>query len=181
VILRSSPGNSDLFEIAYSIVLLKALEAERGPEGDIVIERDIVRYAVDAFFSGQLEDGTWPRSKPLFHYPEVGNAYCFEYELLVQMLAERRLWPSSTSANPTSSKWDAPTRARNRGHASCARRECRVPRRTVRRIWCRCPLTGRAGGLDDLEMASLEWVETPTSARAIGRILPAEAEATYYS
>jgi hypothetical protein len=37
------------------------------------------------------------------------------------------------------------------------------------------------GGLDDLEMASLEWVETPTSARAIGRILPAEAEATYYS
>jgi hypothetical protein len=82
---------------------------------------------------------------------------------------------------PHSSKWDAPTRARNRGHASCARRECRVPRRTVRRIWCRCPLTGRAGGLDDLEMASLEWVETPTSARAIGRILPAEAEATYYS
>jgi hypothetical protein len=34
----------------------------------------------------QQEDGTWPPSQPLFHYPDVGNAQCFEYELLTQLL-----------------------------------------------------------------------------------------------
>jgi hypothetical protein len=38
------------------------------------------------FFAAQNEDGSWPYSRPLFHYPKVGNAYCFEYELLTQLL-----------------------------------------------------------------------------------------------
>lgn len=93
-ILHASPAQADLYEIAYSVLLLQRL----GPKGDraqrdVVIERDIISYAVDAFFEHQLEDGSWPRSRPLFHYPKVGNAYCYEYELLVQVLGERTLWP----------------------------------------------------------------------------------------
>jgi hypothetical protein len=63
VIMRASPSDADLYEIAYSVVLLRALEEFRGVQGDIVIERDITRYAIEAFFNGQLEDGTWPRSR----------------------------------------------------------------------------------------------------------------------
>ena len=43
------------------------------------------------FFDCQLEDGTWPLSRPLFHYPEFGNAYCYEYEMLTQLLQEEDL------------------------------------------------------------------------------------------
>ena len=100
VISRASPANADLFEIAYSVLILKGLEENWGVLGDIVIERDIIRHSVDVFFDGQLKDGTWPRSRPLFHYPNVGNAYCFEYELLVQMLAERKLWPQLLTKLP---------------------------------------------------------------------------------
>lgn len=93
VIMQASPSEADLYEIAYSVVLLRALEESVGVQGDIVIERYITRYAIEAFFRAQLDDGTWPRSRPLFHYPNVGNAYCFEYELLVQMLIQPRMWP----------------------------------------------------------------------------------------
>src|SRR5206468_690557 len=40
----------------------------------------------------QNEDGSWPLSRPLFHYKEVGNAHCFEYEFLVQLLNCEQLW-----------------------------------------------------------------------------------------
>jgi hypothetical protein len=53
---------------------------------------EIFAYALATFFSAQNEDGSWPLSRPLFHYPLVGNAYCFDYELLAQLLACRLLW-----------------------------------------------------------------------------------------
>jgi hypothetical protein len=34
----------------------------------------------------QRPDGSWPRSRPLFRYPRFGNAYCYEYEMLTQIL-----------------------------------------------------------------------------------------------
>jgi hypothetical protein len=36
----------------------------------------------------------------LFHYPEVGNAYCFEYELLTQLLSCDQLWGDLLSYIP---------------------------------------------------------------------------------
>ena len=35
--------------------------------------------------------GPWPLSRPLFHYEKFGNAYCYEYEMLTQLLSETRL------------------------------------------------------------------------------------------
>jgi len=45
----------------------------------------LVERAIDSFFAAQ-ENGTWPRSRPLHPYPEVGSAYCYDYETLAQLL-----------------------------------------------------------------------------------------------
>jgi hypothetical protein len=56
-------------------------------------QREILAYGLDQFFAAQGPDGTWPRSRPLFHYPDYGDAYCYDYELLVSLLANERLRP----------------------------------------------------------------------------------------
>ena len=37
-------------------------------------------FAVDLFFSRQNRWGRWRRGRPLFHYPDAGNAYCYDYD-----------------------------------------------------------------------------------------------------
>ncbi len=56
-------------------------------------QRSIIGYGLDQFFAAQGPDGTWPRSRPLFHYPTYGDAYCYDYELLVSVLGNNRLRP----------------------------------------------------------------------------------------
>lgn len=41
--------------------------------------------ALQAFFSEQ-DDGRWRLYEPLFHYPQAGNAYCYTYETLAELL-----------------------------------------------------------------------------------------------
>ena len=50
------------------------------------MRQSIQRTALEVLFRCQLTDGTWPLSRPLFHYPGYGNAYCYEYEMLAQLL-----------------------------------------------------------------------------------------------
>jgi hypothetical protein len=47
---------------------------------------DIYRSALDAFFGQQLTSGSWPLGQPLFHYPRAGNAYCYTFETLAELL-----------------------------------------------------------------------------------------------
>ena len=49
--------------------------------------------AIAMLFEAQRDDGTWPPSQPLFHYKDFGNAYCFDYEMLVQLLNTEHLQP----------------------------------------------------------------------------------------
>jgi adenylate kinase family enzyme len=80
---------SDMYSLAYSALITIALSspAEAQPE-----EKRSQQTALKVFFDSQQQnDGSWPLSRPLFHYPGVGNAYCFEYELLAELLAEDRL------------------------------------------------------------------------------------------
>jgi hypothetical protein len=101
-LLRASSKTADLFQLMYSVVLV----ASFGAPGEATPDQNLIlAAALDEFFSRQLDDGTWPRSRPLFHYPGVGSAYCYEYELLVQLLHttslhERllRYWPKLTRA-----------------------------------------------------------------------------------
>src|SRR5713101_1465372 len=87
-LVRASSKTADLFQLAYSIVLV----SEVGDPGEATPDQSLTLItALDIFFEHQLKDGSWPRSRPLFHYPGVGSAYCYEYELLVQMLQSKNL------------------------------------------------------------------------------------------
>ena len=46
----------------------------------------LVRAGLDAFFAQQLDDGNWETGRALFHYPEAGNAYCYTYETLAELI-----------------------------------------------------------------------------------------------
>ncbi len=47
---------------------------------------DLYGAALTAFFSAQEQSGRWPLSSPLFHYPQSGNAYCYTFETLTELL-----------------------------------------------------------------------------------------------
>lgn len=47
--------------------------------------RDFVKQALKCLFSTQT-DGTWRHYKPLFHYKEAGNAYCYVFETFAVLL-----------------------------------------------------------------------------------------------
>jgi len=73
----------DPYALSYSIMLVATCS---DPSRATPVQNQILTAAVDCVFSSQLPDGSWPRSQPLFHYPEAGNAYCYEYEMLTQLL-----------------------------------------------------------------------------------------------
>jgi hypothetical protein len=47
--------------------------------------RDFLKQAFKCLFSTQA-DGTWRHYKPLFHYLEAGNAYCYVFETFAALL-----------------------------------------------------------------------------------------------
>jgi ATPase family associated with various cellular activities (AAA) len=48
-------------------------------------------YVIHQFLNTQTDTGRWPRSHPLFLYPKLGNAYCYDYELLTDLLYDVQL------------------------------------------------------------------------------------------
>ena len=90
MLIAADSPDKDFFELAYSVLtasLTSPLD-QMTPR-----ERRLLQLAIAQFFEGQRQDGTWPRSRPLFLYPNIGYAYCYDYELLVQLLAETPLRP----------------------------------------------------------------------------------------
>ena len=74
---------ADALELAYAITCaMSHCPPSRRTPTDI----EIINAGLKAFFSKQLSNGGWPQSRPLFHYPRYGSAYCFDYETLAQML-----------------------------------------------------------------------------------------------
>lgn len=74
---------ADPLQMAYAVIVLgsASMDEQNSPE-----EMALMRQALKVFFQNQLQDGTWPPSQPLFHYPRVGNAHAFDYELLTELL-----------------------------------------------------------------------------------------------
>ena len=90
VLVASESHDADVFELAYAILTVATLTefgAMTPPQ------REILGYGLNQFFAAQGVNGTWPRSRPLFHYPAYGDAYCYDYELLVSLLGNSRLQP----------------------------------------------------------------------------------------
>lgn len=48
-------------------------------------KRDFIKQAFKCLFSTQT-DGTWRHYKPLFHYKDAGNAYCYVFETFAALL-----------------------------------------------------------------------------------------------
>jgi hypothetical protein len=89
VFLTTKSRISDPLQLGYAITL--HVSARRG--ADISPEEQaLIRSGLELFFKSQLESGLWPLSQPLFHYPKVGNAHAFEYELLTQLLLSKSLF-----------------------------------------------------------------------------------------
>lgn len=84
----SGSQTADALALAYAVILIPLCSnpSEATPD-----QNQILRKAIDTVFEAQLTDGSWPQSRPLFHYPAVGNAYCFEYEMLTQFLQQQEL------------------------------------------------------------------------------------------
>ena len=87
-LMQAKTKTADAFAVAYLLMLVPAVtpSSKTNPE-----QTSIQRAALKAFFCCQCEDGTWPLSRPLFHYPGFGNAYCYEYEMLTQLLQQPEL------------------------------------------------------------------------------------------
>jgi hypothetical protein len=82
-LITSKSKSADPFALAYAaIAFVSVTEAAATTPS----QNQILRGAVDCVFDLQLSDGSWPRSRPLFHYPQIGSAYCYEYEMLTQLL-----------------------------------------------------------------------------------------------
>lgn len=77
--------NRDPQQLAWAICGLAAIRDDRlGDRGGDT--RELVEAALKAFFEQQLDDGSWDRGTALFHYPEAGNAYCYQYETLSELV-----------------------------------------------------------------------------------------------
>jgi len=92
---------ADSYSLAYAAILIASLSRPSASDASHVAvqqltpeEAALLHAAMDLLFSKQLPDGSWRPSRPLFHYPREGNAYCYEYEMLVQLLSEWTLQSS---------------------------------------------------------------------------------------
>lgn len=87
-LIQAKSKTADAFAVAYLLMLVSAVtpRSKTNPE-----QTSIQRAALQTFFDCQRDDGTWPLSRPLFHYEKFGNAYCYEYEMLTQLLQQTEL------------------------------------------------------------------------------------------
>jgi hypothetical protein len=88
LLVASESQDADVFEVAYSALIASAIVT---PDRMTPQQRGLLREAVGQFFRHQRPDGSWPRSRPLFVYPRLGHAYCYDYELLAALLSDAQL------------------------------------------------------------------------------------------
>lgn len=87
-LIHAKSKTADPLAVGYLVMLVTAVT----PSSNAKPEQTLIqRAALKTFFDCQLKDGSWPLSRPLFHYEKFGNAYCYEYEMLTQLLLEREL------------------------------------------------------------------------------------------
>jgi ATPase family associated with various cellular activities (AAA) len=91
VVVATASTDADVFELAYSVLTASAVSKF---ENMTPQERLVLTYALDQFFAAQdRKTGSWPRSRPLFLYPTIGYAYCFDCELLAELMRDEQLEP----------------------------------------------------------------------------------------
>ena len=82
-LVRCRSRSADAYQLGYAALVA----ASRPDASPLTPEQvDLLALGLEVLFEALGEDGTWPRSQPLFHYPQFGSAYCFEYEFLGRLL-----------------------------------------------------------------------------------------------
>jgi hypothetical protein len=77
----SSTLDSD--QLAWSLAILTRFGS--GFQSHLA-DQDFLRGGFKALFDQQTPAGTWQHGRPLFHYREAGNAYCYVYETFTVLL-----------------------------------------------------------------------------------------------
>ncbi len=92
-LIRGEAQSVDAQQLAWALIAdyegrVNASEGHRrDAPGTVAGEhRELYASALDAFFSQQSAHGSWPLYEPLFHFPRAGNAYCYSFETLAELL-----------------------------------------------------------------------------------------------
>lgn len=87
-LLSAQSRIADPLNLGYALILatMSASDEQTSPE-----DKRLFSHALRELFESQNPAGFWPYGRPLFHYPEVGNAHCYEYEFLTQLLMCQQL------------------------------------------------------------------------------------------
>jgi predicted ATPase len=80
---KSSKLDSD--QLAWSLAILVS---EPNTYESNLVEQDLIIQAFSCLFGTQQPIGTWRHYEPLFHYPHVGNAYCYVFETFAALLGQ---------------------------------------------------------------------------------------------
>jgi hypothetical protein len=83
--LHSEPKSSvlDTDQLAWTLAIF--LRFDGNFHSDLA-KQDLIKQAFRCLFSTQNDVGTWPHYKPLFHYRDAGNAYCYVFETFTVLL-----------------------------------------------------------------------------------------------
>lgn len=82
--LRAGKRLGDAQQLIFAV--LADLQHREGKLAPASAQAALYEAALDTFFAAQEPLGRWPLSRPLFHYPGSGNAYCFTFETLTELL-----------------------------------------------------------------------------------------------
>jgi hypothetical protein len=100
-LIQADSKNADPLQLIYLIICLASF---RSKFAETPNELDLIRYGLEVFFRTQKPDGSWPLSRPLFHYPTTGSAYCYDYEALAQLLLCQPLYDALFAFMPAIEK-----------------------------------------------------------------------------
>jgi hypothetical protein len=83
--LHSEPKSSvlDTDQLAWTLAIF--LRFDGNFHSDLA-KQDLIKQAFKCLFSTQNDVGTWAHYKPLFHYRDAGNAYCYVFETFAVLL-----------------------------------------------------------------------------------------------
>lgn len=81
----SGSRQADPQQLAWSLCGLVRFNGDRLLKSNST-EWELLHAGMRAFFDQQDDRGEWDRGEALFHYPKAGNAYCYVYETLGELL-----------------------------------------------------------------------------------------------
>lgn len=81
----SGSRQADPQQLAWSLCGLVRFNGDRLLKSNST-EWELLHAGLRAFFDQQDKRGEWDRGEALFHYPRAGNAYCYVYETLGELL-----------------------------------------------------------------------------------------------